>query len=123
MIGKINGKKVNSEAYIEKNREKIEELKEAFNDYYIKINLLIRFIFQGTEVQNYDCDAIIYGTPKSFIWATKNEVLKHLIEFIPQETRYINISALNIKCYDRNLRNNPRRKECQDKIQVKWYKY
>lgn len=121
MIGEINSKKVNSKTYIMENSEKITKVRNAFNDYYIKINLIIRFLFQGTEIQNYDCDAIVYGTPTNFIWATKNEILKYLIEYRNFDNQYITISALNIKCYDRNLRNNPLKRINQEKIQIKWY--
>ncbi len=121
MIGEVNKKKVSSKIYIMENQEKINRVRIAFNDYYVKINLIMRFLFQGTEIQNYDCDAIIYGTPSDFIWATKNEILKYLVEYNSYDNQYIAISALNIKCYDRNLRNNPLKIINQEKIQIKWY--
>lgn len=119
--GYVNGERVNSSIYIKYNSEKIQILKTKLNNYYVKVNLIIRFIFQGTEIQNYDCDAIIYGYPSDFIWATKNEILKYLIEFSTKETEYLNFSALNIKSYDRNLQNNPRKLNKQKEIQVKWH--
>lgn len=121
IIGKINNKKVNSKTYIENNLKEIELIRNKFNDYYIKTNLLIRFIIQGTELQNYDCDAIIHGTPNNFLWATKSEILKYLIDYNIDKYDYINISALNFKCYDRNLRNNIERKKHEEDIQIKWY--
>lgn len=121
MIGKINEKKVCSKFYIENNLYDIEKIRKSFNNYYIKTNLIIRFLFQGTEIQNYGCEVILHGTPIDFIWATKSEILKYLLEYKIKDINYIPISALNIKCYDRNIRNNPSRKSCENKIQVKWY--
>lgn len=121
MEGYVNGKRVSSTIYIENNSKTIQILRNKLNNYYIKVNLIIRFIFQGTEIQNYDCDAIIYGTPSKYIWATKDEILKYLIEYPIQKANYLNFSALNIKNYDRNLRNNPLKKRSQREIQVKWY--
>lgn len=119
--GIINNKKVSAAEYIEKFPKDVDVIRNKFNEYYIKINLIIRFIFQGTEIQKYDCDALIYGTPESFIWATKKEILEYLVNYQIIKESFINISALNIKCYDRNLRNNPLRIEQQDSIQIKWY--
>lgn len=121
MKGIINGIRVSSEEYILKNTKEINLLKKKFNEYYTKINLINRFIFQGTEIQKYDCDVLIYGTPLNFMWATKNEILKYLVEYEYTTRFFINISALNIKCYDRNLKNIPSKKVRQDNIQIKWY--
>lgn len=119
--GIVKGKRVSSSEYIENNSSDIDIIRKKFNEYYVKTNMIIRFIFQGTEIQKYDCDCLIYGTPNNFIWATKNEILKFLVDYEAKEQKFINISALNIKCYDRNLRNNPLKKECQNSIQIKWY--
>ena len=81
----------------------------------------MRFLFQGTDKNKYGCDAIILGTPNNFIWATKDEILKYLSEYYETKSNYINISRLNIKCYDRNLRNNKYREKKQNDIQVKWF--
>ncbi len=121
MLGIINGKKVCAKEYIDNNQLKIKGIRQCFNKYYNKINLIIRFIFQGTESQKYDCDAIIYGTTKNFLWATKHEVLQYLVNYKTNTSNSINISALNIKCYDRNLRNDLSKKKAEKDIQVKWY--
>lgn len=121
ILGYVNGNRVDSKTYIQYNKNDIEIIKKAFQEYYVKINLIIRFLFQGSEINKYDCDLIIYGIPNNFLWATKNEILKFLIDYKEKETQYINTSAFFIKCYDRNLRNNPKKKLKQNDIQVKWY--
>ncbi len=120
MIGKINNQKVDAKTYILNNVTDITKIKQVFNKYYIKNKLILRFIFQGTENQMYDCMAIIYGTPQNFIWATNSEVLQYLLKY-ENNVNYINISNLNIKCYDRNLKGNPKHEKKVDDIQVKWY--
>lgn len=119
--GNVNGKRVDAITYIQKNEKDIKLIKEELQEYYIQTNLILRFIFQGTEIYQYDCDALIYGSPNQFYWATKSEVLKFLIDYKEKNTKYINTSALFIKCYDRNLKNNPSKINRQKSIQVKWY--
>ena len=121
MLGYLNGQKVDAKTYINANIQDINMIKKSLNNYYIKNKLLIRFIFQGTERQQYDCTALIYGTPDNFLWATNNELMSYLQKYKENDQTYITISALNIKCYDRNLTNNPKRSEKSNDIQVKWY--
>ncbi len=121
MNGKVNNKKVDAKTYINANIDSIKRIKKSFNSYYIKANLIFRFIFQGIDKERYGCEAIIYGTPDNFIWATKNEIAKFLIEYPENNLNYINSGALYIKCYNRNLKNNIHKIKKQDDIQVKWY--
>ncbi len=121
MNGIYQGKKVNAKTYISYHIDDIKLLKDILNNYYIKNKLLIRFIFQGTEKQSYDCNALIYGTPSEFIWATNDEILEYLLKYKDNNPLYLTVSALNIKCYDRNLKNNPNRTKKEEDIQIKWY--
>lgn len=122
ITGRINNEKVNAKIYIEKKQKEIEILSKELNNYYIKSGLITRFIIQGTELQRYGCDCLVYGTPKSFLWATKNELLKFLVESEQINNNSISIGSLNLKCYDRNLNNNPNRINKERDIQIKWYK-
>lgn len=120
LIGKVNDKRVDAITYIFHNYEEIKKIKDSLNNYYIKVNLILRFLFLGTEKQNYGCDAIIYGVPNSFLWATKEEILEYLINYDNNHEIFIKFSALNLKSYDRNLRNNEEKKSKQNEIQIKW---
>ena len=120
LIGKVNDKRVDAITYIFHNYEEIKKIKDSLNNYYIKVNLILRFLFLGTEKQNYGCDAIIYGVPNSFLWATKEEILEYLINYDNSHEIFIRFSALNLKSYDRNLRNNEEKKTKQNEIQIKW---
>ena len=97
------------------------EIKKVLNDYYVKTNLLIRFLFQGLEDQKYDADAIIHGTPQNFVWATKSEVLNFLYNYPLDTTLNLKISALSLQCWNRNLHNNERTKFTKKYIQIKWH--
>lgn len=121
LVGKVNEQRVDAITYIFHNYNEVKEIREELNKYYVKINLILRFIFQGTEKQKYGCDAIIHGTPENFIWATKDEVLEYLINYQNNHEIYLKFSALNLKSYDRNLQNNEQRKLKQSEIQIKWY--
>lgn len=99
----------------------IIEIKKSLNDLYIKINLIIRFLFKGTENQFYDTDAIIHGTPESFLWATKSEILKYLLLYKNNDSTNVKIGPLYIQCRNRNLNNNIRSTYNEEYIQVKWY--
>ncbi|MBE6154679.1 MAG: hypothetical protein E7163_03820 [Firmicutes bacterium] len=121
MKGYLNGNRVKSKDYIESNKEDINTIRNKFNEYYLLLNFIVRFLIQGTEKQHYDCDAIIYGTPRTFMWATKEEIIKYLLNYKTINFNFINISALNIKAYDRNLRNSKKVTIKQDDIQIKWF--
>ncbi len=120
LIGEVDGKRLDAITYIFHNYDEIKMIKETLNNYYIKVNLILRFLFQGTEKQKYGCDAIIYGVPNKFTWATKEEILEYLVNYDNNHEVYLKFSALNLKSYDRNLRNNEMRKTKQNEIQIKW---
>lgn len=121
MLGIVKGQKVDSTTYIFNNYNSIKDIHNKINEYSVKINLILRFIFQGTEIQKYGCDAIILGTPNNFLWGIKDEILEYLVNYPKEESIFLKFSALNIKNYDRNLRNNVSRNSKEKHIQVKWY--
>ena len=121
IYGYLNGVQVNAKTYKEKKNMDIIALKNSLSDLYIKINLIIRFLFKGKESQIYDADAIIHGSPENYLWATKSEILKYLIDYLDGNTINVKIGPLFIQCRNRNLRNNLKSKYAEEYIQVKWY--
>lgn len=119
--GTIDNCTYNSNEYKKLRPNEIVEIKKVLNDYYVKTNLLIRFLFQGLEDQKYDADAIIHGTPQNFVWATKSEVLNFLCNYPLDTTLNLKISALSLQCWNRNLHNNERTKFTKKYIQIKWH--
>ena len=119
--GKIEGKQVNAKTYKKLKEKEIIKIKKALSDLYVKISLEIRFLFKGREEQIYDADAIIHGTPNNYLWATKSEILKYLIDYPDGKTINVKVGPLFIQCRNRNLKNNFFSKYAENYIQVKWY--
>ena len=119
--GKINGLQLDAKTYKKVREKEIIAMKNALSDLYIKINLIIRFIFKGNENQIYDADAIIHGTPNNFLWATKSEILRYLIDYPDGTTINVKVGPLFIQCRNRNLKNNFFSRYAENYIQVKWY--
>ena len=121
IFGIIDGIQFDAKTYKLKRQNDILELKNAFADFYTKTCLIIRFLFRGKETQHYDADAIIYGTPDNFYWATKSEILKYLINYPDGNTINVKVGPLFIQCRNRNLKKNIYAKDAEEFIQVKWY--
>lgn len=119
--GIINNNKVDAQTYKKLKEKEIIAIKNALSDLYIKVSLIIRFVFKGKEFQLYDADAIIHGTPNNFLWATKSEVLRYLIDYPDGKTINVKVGPLFIQCRNRNLHNNRISKKDENYIQVKWY--
>ena len=121
IIGDINGTRVDATTYKKLKKEDIIEIKKALSDLYIKVSLIIRFLFKGKESELYDADAIIHGTPNKFLWATKSEVLKYLIDYPDGDTINVKVGPLFIQSRNRNLKRKEAAKIDENYIQVKWY--
>lgn len=121
ILGNINGKQVNAKEYKLLKKDEILEIKNSLADFYVKTCLIIRFLFKGKESQIYDADAIIHGTPKNFLWASKSEILKYLVAYPDGKTINVKIGPLFIQTRNRNLKNRINAKQNEEYIQVKWY--
>ncbi len=121
IFGIVDGFTVDTNTYKERKYQDINYIKESFSDFYVKTNLIIRFLFQGNENQFYDADAIIHGNPQNFLWATKSEILKYLLSYKEDNSTNVKIGPLYIQCRNRNLKNNINSRYAEEYIQVKWY--
>ena len=119
--GIINGEAVDTLNYKKEKQEEIIEIKNALADLYVKVNLIIRFLFKGKENQPYDADAIIHGTKDQYLWATKSEILDYLIKYPDGKTVNVKVGPLFIQCRNRNLKCNDKSINAQKYIQAKWY--
>lgn len=121
ILGIINGVQLNAKTYKQKRYNDIIELKNSLADLYIKICLIIRFLFQGKENQIYGADAIIHGTPDNFLWATKSEIINYLITYPDGNTINVKVGPLFIQCRNRNLKKEANAVYAEEYVQVKWY--
>lgn len=90
----------------------IETINFALNDFYIKFKLFSRFLFQGNARFNYSAHAIIHGTPENFFWATRNEIIKYLLNVFNMSRATIKIGLLSLQIYE---------KDNKQFIQIKWH--
>ncbi len=121
IFGFINGVQIDAQTYKKRRYNDIVALEKAFCDYYTRTNLIIRFLFKGKETQFYDADALIHGTPTNFIWATKSEILKYLVDYPLKIIGCVKVGPLFIQCRNRNLQKNINTMYTEEYIQVKWY--
>lgn len=121
IIGIMNRITMDAKNYKKSKPLEILKIKKSLSDFYTKANLIIRFLFKGNEKQFYDADAIIHGTPNNFIWATKSEILKYLLEYPEDNSINVKVGPLFIQCRNRNLNDNISSRYAEEYIQVKWY--
>lgn len=121
IIGVINDTRIDAATYKRIKSEDIIAIKNALSDLYVKVSLIIRFLFKGKENEPYDADAIIHGTPYKFLWATKSEILKYLIAYPDGNTINVKVGPLFIQSRNRNLKEKEISKIDEKYIQVKWY--
>lgn len=106
IFGILDGITLDAETYKKRKYNDIIKIKNSLSDFYVKTNLVMRFLFKGNETQFYDADAIIHGNPNNFVWATKSEILKYLLEYPEDNTANVKIGPLFIQCRNRNLKKN-----------------
>lgn len=119
IIGKINNKKIDNETYKQIKPKELKLINEELNDLYVKSNIIIRTLFKGTEINRYNADAIIHGTPNHFIWATKSEILKYLMFCHKRTASAISVGSLNIQSWNRNI--NFKNNDNENFVQIKWH--
>lgn len=117
IIGKINDTIVDNKTYKQFYEKNLLLINRELNDFYVKTNIIIRSLFKGAEINRYNADAIIQGTPDSFIWATKSEILKYLMYCDNRANAAVSVSSLNIQSWDKTLTSK------QEKlyVQIKWH--
>jgi len=66
-------------------------------------------------------DAMIYGTPENFMYATRKQIYNYLLL---QQDEFIapHFSLLVMQPWTRNLNLNPKYENRRDFVQVKWYR-
>ena len=63
-------------------------------------------------------DDIIIGTPKDFLWTTKEEVLSYLQNIYNSSTS-VHVNNLYIQNWNKNIKNNPKYEYCRNYVQIK----
>ncbi len=96
-----------------------------FNKYISYNNILSkilhRFLFDGVNSDLISVDAIYYGNIKYGIWASKNEILKYLLENKSYYMKTIHFSKLTYQNWCRNINRNRKSESHRDYLQIKWF--
>lgn len=119
IYGTIKGEVMSAQDYCKIKYKEIASIKKALTDFYVKNNLIMHFLFKGSNI--YEADAIIHGTPEKFLWATKSEILKYQLKYPIDNSINIKVGSLNIQSKNRNLKNKDRYITASECIQVKWH--
>jgi len=82
--------------------------------------LITRFLIATDTNYKVEVDAFIYGSVNDFLWATKEEVIEHLMKSNINSSG-VHISNLFLQNWNKNLKYNPKYEYCRSYIQVKWY--
>ena len=113
--GKI---RCSAEEYKKKHPEDIIKINKELNK--IKKQLIERFLFKSDVNYKVNVDVIVHGSINDFIWATKDEIIEHLM-IKEIESSGVHVSSLNIQNWDKKQKKNPKYDYCRNYIQVKWF--
>ncbi len=111
------------------NRQSIQEYKTEHSEEIFSINqeflpfkkkIIERFLLQVDIFYRVSVDAFIDGTPNDFLWATRDEVVQHLVH-TDCDSLSVHVGKLYIQEWNKNLNRNPKYEFCRNYIQVKWY--
>lgn len=95
-----------------------------FNKYVSYDNLLEkilnRFLFYGLREKN-KVDYIYYGNENYGIWASREEIVKYLINNKCYHIRTIHFSSLTLQNWCRNINMNKKSENHREYIQIKWF--
>jgi hypothetical protein len=120
--GTLNGTGMNryrSTQWIEMNGGEVNEINRMFNESDFLQIALDRFLFRGNVANSPTADAIYHGTYEGGFWATRSEILEHLI---PNQSNNIQVhfSNLTYQVWNRNLNFNPNTENRRHTMQIKW---
>jgi len=107
-----------SEQYKIINKENIDIINKSLEEY--SDDLTGRFLIKADVNYRVDVNKFIFGYLNDFLWATKDEILNHLIK-TNIKSDSVHINNLFIQSWNKNLKYNPRYEYCRNYIQVKWY--
>lgn len=97
---------------------------KIFNKYISYDNLLEkiinRFLFYGLKEEK-QVDCIYYGNENYGIWASRNEIIKFLVNNKNYHIRTIHFSSLTFQNWCRNINRNMKSESHRDYIQIKWF--
>ena len=114
------GNRISSQDYKTFHAKDIIEINNSFNNTDFINKCIDRFILKGTNC-DYKVSGIIYGTPKDFLFISKNEIRQIILSKANMETSGVHVGPLFIQPMARNFNNNPKHEKYRHIVQVKWF--
>lgn len=113
--------RIGGKEYQEKYPTELEKLNSVLNKKENIEHAIDRFLFQGKDKDGNKIDAIVYGTPINFMYATRKTIINYLLS---QQDVFLtpHFSLLVLQPWARNLNFNPNHEYRRKFVQVKWYR-
>lgn len=114
--GKI---RVSSAEYKAKHHKEIDLINGELNKKETLIKLITRALFKGKSDQFDEVDVIYYGTINKGHWATKDEIIKYILNN-KFDINSIHFGPLTYQIWNRCLNFNPKTENRRNVVQIKW---
>lgn len=117
----IYGNRMGGKILQELHSSDLTKLNDFFNQDEIRRKAINRFLFNGINSDCNSVDVVIYGTPESFYYATRDQISNYLLM---QNDTFLSphFSSLVLQPWTRNLNYNPKYEYRRGFVQVKWYR-
>lgn len=112
--------RMSAENYKANNKKSITFLNGLFNEERIIKSAIDRFVLLGNN-SYYKIDALVYGTPTDFLWISRNDIVKVLLNKKNDECTSPHFSNLVCQCKGRCLNYNSKYENDRNYVQIKWY--
>lgn len=113
-------KRLSSIDYKERNPNSVNN----FNNYINKANMLYkaidRFVVKGNN-SKYRIDAIVYGIPSDFLWISRKDIFKVLLDSDNNNCTSPHFGNLICQPKNRCLNHNQKYENDRNYVQIKWY--
>lgn len=121
--GTINGKgkyRQSVEEYKKKHQKEIELINKYFNTEKMVELAIDRFILKGNN-SKYDIDALIYGEYNDFLWISKENIYKVILEQKEMSSSAVHFGPIIVQPKTRCLNYNSKYEKDRFCVQIKWY--
>lgn len=114
--GKI---RVSSAEYKAEHQNEIDLINSELNKKETLTKLITRVLFKGKNDEFDEADVVYYGTINKGHWATKNEIIKYMLNN-NFDINSIHFGPLTYQIWNRCLNFNPNTENRRNVMQVKW---
>ena len=102
-------------------KDRIKKANEELNKKSIIRECLRRFLFRGTEARRIEVDALVFGSADYFVFATKEEIEKHVLSKRYGHIRTLHIGPMTLRPYIRDAKRQSKYPEKRTRAQIKWH--